>query len=134
MEKELNWLDYFYYAAPLWLALEVFLWPGFRAGIITGGSLWGNLAFYSVEGGLGAALYFRLPYARPAVLAENALYLLLFFRYILFSPLDIASRLELDPDGAQLAAKAYTAALPGAIYSCFHIILRVESGIRRLRS
>ncbi len=132
MEKERNWLDYFYYAAPLWLALEVFLWPGFRAGVVTGGAFRGNLAFYAVEAGMGAALYLRLPYARPAALIENAAYLLLFFRYILLFPLDIASHLDPDPDGARLAAKAYTSALPGAIYSSFHIILRLRAEIRRL--
>lgn len=44
-----NLLNGFYYLAPLWFMVEVFLWPGFRAGIIFGDSLFGSLAFYSIS-------------------------------------------------------------------------------------
>ena len=41
MERENRPLDWFYYAAPLWLALETFLWPNLGAGVITG--KWGHI-------------------------------------------------------------------------------------------
>ena len=44
-------LDWFYYLAPVWLALEGFVWPNFRAGAVVGGGLAGTLGFYAVEGG-----------------------------------------------------------------------------------
>lgn len=128
MDKEKNWLDYFYYAAPLWLALETFIWPGFRAGAITGGNGWGNLAFYTMEGGLGAALYLRLPLARPAALLESAVQLIFVLRLILLNPLDMAMDIENLSPGA---AAAHTAALPGALYSAAYIVFRIKSEIRR---
>lgn len=131
MDKEKNWLNYFYYAAPLWFVVEQFFWPNLRAGVLTGGSLWGNLAFYAVEGGLGAALYFRLAYARPAALLENAVQLIFFLKYILLAPLDMALAIDGDADAVSSAGSAYAAALPGALYSCVHIILRIKSEIRR---
>lgn len=131
MDKDRNWLDWFYYAAPLWLALELFVWPGFRAGAVTGGSAWGNAAFYAAEGGLGAALYFKLPYARAGALLENAALLIVYFKYILFAPLDMALGIESDTGAVQAAASTYAAALPGALYSCVHIIFRIKSEIRR---
>ena len=129
MTEEKNRLDYFYYAAPLWFLVEQFFWPNLRAGVITGGSLAGNLAFYTIEGGLGAALYFRLAYARPAALIESSLQLLFFFKYILLAPLDVAAGLDGDTAAAQAGASAYAAALPGALYSCLHIMLRLRSEI-----
>ncbi len=129
MDKNRNWLDYFYYAAPAWLLLETFFWPNFRAGAVTGGSFWGNLAFYSAEGGLGAALYFHLPYARPAALLENAALVVVYMKFILFAPWDIAANIA-DP-GAGEAASAYAAALPGALYSCCHVMLRLRSELDR---
>ena len=132
MDKERNWLDWFYYAAPLWLALELLVWPGFRAGAITGGSAWGNSAFYAAEGGLGAALYLKLPYARTAALLENAALLIVYFKFILFSPLDMALGVEADTGGMQAAAKNYAAALPGTLYSCVHILFRIKSEMKRL--
>lgn len=131
MDKERNWLDWFYYAAPLWLALETFLWPNFRAGVITGGSGWGNVAFYTVEAGLGAALFLRLPYARLAALAENTGQLVFVFKFILFGPLDIAQGVIDGVADGRAAAESYAAALPGAFYSCLHIIARLKSEIRR---
>lgn len=131
MDEKRNWLDYFYYAAPLWLALETFLWPNFRAGAITGGSAWGNLAFYGVEGALGAALALRLPYARLAALAENAAQLIFVFKFILFGPLDIVQGVVDGAVDGRAAGASYAAALPGAFYSCLHIILRLKSELRR---
>ena len=131
MDKEKNWLNYFYYAAPLWFVVEQFFWPNLRAGVLTGGSLAGNLAFYAVEGGLGAALYFRLRYARPAALLENIVQLLFFVKYIYLTPLELAAGLADDTAAAQAGASAYAAALPGALYSCFHIVFRIRSEIRR---
>lgn len=133
MDKEKKWLDYFYYAAPLWFALEQFFWPNFRAGVVTGGSLAGNIAFYGLEGGLGAALYFRLAYARPAALLESALQLLFFFRYILLTPLDLALAIDGDTAAVQARASAYSAALPGALFSCVNIIYRLKSELNRFR-
>ncbi len=131
MDKERNWLDYFYYAAPLWLILETFLWPGFRAGAVTGGSAWGNLAFYAAEGGLGAALYFRLPYARPAALLENVALLITLLSRILLAPLDLALHAE---DLTAAAAGSHAAAVPGAIFSAVYVVLRIKSEIRRFRA
>lgn len=133
MDKEKNWLNYFYYAAPLWFVAEQFFWPNLRAGVITGGSLWGNLAFYGMEGGLGAALFFRLRFASPAALLENCAQLLFFFKYILFSPLDMALAIDGDTDAVAKAASTYAAALPGALYSCVHIIARLKSEIERFK-
>lgn len=131
MDKKKNWLDYFYYAAPLWFVVEQFFWPNLRAGVLTGGSLAGNIAFYAAEGGLGAALYYRLRFARPAALAENVLQLLFFVKYIYLTPLDIAAGLADDTEAAQAAASSYAAALPGALYSCAHIVARLQSELRR---
>lgn len=133
MDKEKNWLDYFYYAAPLWFVVEQFFWPNLRAGVITGGSLWGNLAFYGMEGGLGAALYFRLKLAGPAALLENCVQLIFFLKYIILAPLDISMGLVDDVSGAEAGARAYSAALPGALYSCWHIIARIKSEINRFK-
>ncbi len=130
MDDEKKWLDWFYYAAPLWLALETFVWPDFRAGVITGGAFRGNAAFYCVEWGLGAALYFELPYARLSALIENAALTILYLKFILFAPWDIASNLAYDPAGA--SAASYAAALPGALYSCLHVVLRLRSGLDSL--
>ena len=131
MEQEKNRLNYFYYAAPLWFVIEQFFWPNLRAGVITGGSLWGNLAFYGVEGGLGAALFFRLRLANPAVLIENSVQLLFFFKYILFAPIDMAMALDGNTEAVEQAAHAYAAALPGALYSCWQLIARIKAEIRK---
>ncbi len=131
MDKEKNWLDYFYYAAPLWFLVEQFFWPNLRAGVITGGSLWGNLAFYGLEGGLGAALFFRLKFANPAVLIENFVQLIFFLKYILLAPLDMAFGIDGDTEAVSRAAHAYSAALPGALFSCWQLIARIKSWLRR---
>lgn len=126
-------LDWFYYAAPLWFVLEQFFWPGLRAGVVTGGSLAGNLVFYGVECGLGAALYFNLRFSRPAALGENVIQLVFFLKYILLSPLDIAAGLDAGTEAAQAAARAYPAALPGALYSCLHIVGRLKAQLAGTR-
>lgn len=131
MDKEKNWLDYFYYAAPLWFLVEQFFWPNLRAGVLTGGSLWGNLAFYGLEGGLGAALYFRLRFANPAVLLESTTQLIFFFKYILFAPVDMALAIDGDTETVARAAHAYAAALPGAFFSCWQIIARIKGELRK---
>lgn len=131
MDKEKNWLDWFYYAAPVWLALETFFLPNFRAGAITGGSMWGNLAFYGAEWGLGAALYARLRWARPAALIENIALLVLLIKFVVLSPLDMASNIE-DAAVADMGA-SYAAALPGALYSCLHVVLRIKSELKKLK-
>ena len=125
MDAKRDWPDYFYYAAPLWLALETFFWPGFRAGTLTGGGFWGNAAFYGAEWGLGAALFFRLPWAGPAALAENVLLLVFYFRWVLFTPLDVAANIE--DASAQAAAAGYAAALPGVLWSCVQVMFRIKS-------
>ncbi len=131
MDREKNWLNYFYYAAPLWFVVEQFFWPNLRAGVLTGGSLGGNLAFYGMETGLGAALYFKLAYARPAALIENTAQLIFFFKSILLAPLDMALAIDGDTDAVAGSASAYAAALPGALYSCVHIIFRLKDEIKR---
>ena len=133
MDKEKNWLNYFYYAAPLWFVVEQYFWPNLRAGVVTGGSFGGNLAFYGIEGGLGAALFFRLRYANPAALIENCLQLLFFLKYIIFAPMDITLGLIDDVPGAEAHAHAYSAALPGALYSCWQVIARIKSEIARFK-
>ncbi len=119
-------LNYFYYAAPLWFLLEQFLWPNMRAGVLTGGSLAGNLAFYGVECGIGAALYHDLRYAGAAALVENVVQLIFFLKFILFRPWDIVANIEADTAAAQAAGSAYAAALPGALYSCAYILARIR--------
>lgn len=131
MDKERNWLDWFYYAAPLWLAVETFLLPNFRAGVITGGSPIGNIAFYGAEWGLGAALWFRLRWARPAALIENLALLVLLIRFVVFSPLDMAMNIEELSDTG--APASYAAALPGALYSCLHVVLRIKYELKNLK-
>lgn len=131
MDKEKNWLDWFYYAAPLWLAVETFLLPNFRAGALTGGSLAGNIVFYGAEWGLGAALWFRLRWARPAALIENIALLIMLMRFVVFSPLDMAMNIEELSDTG--APAAYAAALPGALYSCLHVVLRIRSELKKLK-
>jgi hypothetical protein len=42
--KRTECLDRFYYLAPVWLALEVFVWPNFRAGAAVGGGLAATVA------------------------------------------------------------------------------------------
>ena len=131
-DKGLKLLNSFYYLAPLWFLLETFFWPGFRAGPVTGGGHWATAGFYTVEAGLGAALWFRLPGATAAALLENVAYLVLLFKYILFAPADAA--LALDADGAGIAAfaKSYSAAMPGMLYSAAHVVLKIQGQLGSL--
>ncbi|MBU2529669.1 MAG: hypothetical protein KKD35_01415 [Elusimicrobia bacterium] len=124
-----NLLNGFYYLAPLWFIVEIFFWPGFRAGLIFGNSFMGSLAFYSIEAGLGAAIYFKLPYGNLSAFIENVLYLLFAMKFILFMPLDIALAIDEDTTAAVNMAQHYKAALPGMIYSGFHIILRMKTSM-----
>ena len=43
----------------------------------------------------------------------------------------MALAIDGDTDAVSSAGSAYAAALPGALYSCVHIILRIKSEIRR---
>lgn len=119
-------LDSFYYLAPLWFLVEAFLWPNFRAGAVFGPGLAGTAVFYALEAGIGAALWFRLPYARAGALLENVLYLVLVFKFILFAPLDAALALAADTDVTENFARGYLSALPGIIYSVLHVIARIK--------
>jgi hypothetical protein len=126
-------LDYFYYLAPLWFLAETFFWPGFRSGVIFGGSTAGSAAFYAAEWGIGFALWRRLRYAEVTALAENALYLLFAVKFVLYAPLDAASALAAGDDVAAEFTRNYAASLPGIIYSMLRVTLRLQAGIRNLR-
>lgn len=122
-------LDWFYYLAPVWLALEIFIWPNFRAGAVVGGGLAGTFCFYAVEGAIGAALWYRLRYAGLAALGENVLYLVLVLKFILFSPWDMALALANDAPGAAGMGASYAAALPGALMSMAQVGFRLKRQI-----
>lgn len=124
--RKTEWLDWFYYLAPLWLLLEVFVWPNFRAGAVVGGGAAGTAAFYAVEAGLGAALWFRLRYAGLAALVENVVYLVLVLKFILLSPWDMALALADDAPGAAGMWTSYAAALPGALLSMVQVGFRLK--------
>ncbi|OGR78337.1 MAG: hypothetical protein A2X32_02255 [Elusimicrobia bacterium GWC2_64_44] len=125
-------LYFFYYLAPVWFLAETFFWPNFRAGVIFGGSTAGAAAFYAAEWGLGFALWRRLRYADLAALAENAVYLLFAFKYVLYAPLDAAAALAADTAVTSDFAAAYVGSLPGIIYSVLHVVLRLKANIRNL--
>jgi len=129
--RKIELLDWFYYLAPVWLALEVFVWPNFRAGAVVGGGLAGTIGFYAMEGGLGAALWCRLRYAGLAALGENVICLVLVLKFILLSPLDTALALADDAPGAAGAAASYAAALPGALVSMAQVGFRLKKQISR---
>lgn len=126
-------LNSFYYLAPLWFVLETFFWPNFRAGVVAGPGLLGVAAFYSVEAGLGAALWFKLPYASAGALLENVVYLVFVMKFILYAPVDAAIALTDDAAGAAELSRNYSAALPGMLYSMFHIGSRIKKQIAGLR-
>jgi len=123
MDQKMGKLDYFYLLAPAWLALELTLWPGFRAGVFTSSPGW-TAAFYAMEAGIGAALYFRLRLAAPVALLENAAYLTAAVNYVILSPMHIAG----SAGTADLAAAgaSYRAALPGILYSAFYCVFRIR--------
>jgi len=129
--RKIELLDWFYYLAPVWLALEVFVWPNFRAGAVVGGGLAGTIGFYAVEAGLGAALWYRLRYAGLAALGENVIYLVLVLKFILLSPLDTALALANDAPEAAGAAASYAAALPGALLSMAQVAFRLKKQLSR---
>ncbi|PIU19701.1 MAG: hypothetical protein COT18_06100 [Elusimicrobia bacterium CG08_land_8_20_14_0_20_59_10] len=124
-------LNSFYYLSPLWCVLELFFWPGFRAGVVTGSGAAGTAAFYAVEAGLGAALWFRLPYANAGALVENIVYLVFVLKFLMLTPLDIAIGLGDGAPGAEALARNYSAAVPGIIYSSFHVVYRIKKALRR---
>lgn len=121
-------LNRFYYLAPLWFLLETFLWPNFRAGLVVGPSAWGNALFYAVEGCLGAALWFKLPFAGAGALIENVVYLVFAMKFILITPLDLAIA-GFDGTEHALMAKNYAASIPGIIYSMFHVGVKITAGL-----
>jgi len=127
-QKLLNW---FFYLAPVWFLVETFLWPGFRAGVVTGGNAWGNALFYSVEAGLGAAIWYKLPYAEISALIENVLYLVFVLKFILFAPWDIALAMEGDSSRTADMIKNYQASLPGMLYSMVYLVYKLKNRISR---
>lgn len=122
-------LNWFFYLAPLWLVVETFIWPGFRAGLVTGGGFWLNALFYAVEGGLGAALWYGLPYAATAALAENVIYLALAIKFIMFAPLDIAMSMDTDMGRASAMYADYKASLPGILFSIAKVTFELKRRI-----
>ncbi|PKQ19293.1 MAG: hypothetical protein CVT66_10915 [Actinobacteria bacterium HGW-Actinobacteria-6] len=129
--RRTEWLDWFYYLAPLWLAVEVFVWPNFRAGAVVGGGLAATVVFYAVEGGIGAALWYRLPYAGLAALGENVVYLVLLLKFILLSPWDMALALADDAPGVAGMGASYAAALPGALVAMVQVGFRLKRQLPR---
>ena len=123
-QKLLNW---FFYLAPVWFLVETLFWPGFRAGVVTGGNVWGNAVFYSVEAGLGAAIRYKLPCAETGALIENVLYLVFVLKFILFAPWDIALSMDGDPSGAAKMINSYRASLPGMLYSMVYLVLKIKN-------
>ncbi len=82
----------------------------------------------------GAAIYFKLPYANLSTFIENIIYLLFAMKFILLMPLDIALAIDEDTSAAVNITHAYKAALPGIIYSGFHIILRMKTSMLDIRN
>lgn len=129
MDQKIKKLDYFYLLAPAWLALELTLWPGFRAGVFSSSAGW-VAAFYAMEASIGAAFYFRLRWAVPAALIENVVYLIAAAAFVLFTPLDIAASAETVDMAA--AGASYRAALPGILYSAFYCAFRLRRALGSL--
>ncbi len=119
-------LNSFYYLAPLWFVVEAYFWPNFRAGLVLGGGVWGTAAFYTVEAGIGAALWFKLPYAAAGAPLENVVYLIFVMKFIMYAPLDAAAALASDTETAAEFSRNYSAALPGMLYSVLHVVLRIK--------
>ena len=134
MSAKNNLLNGFYYLTPLWFIVEIFFWPGFRAGLIFGNSFMGSLAFYGIEAGLGAAIYFKLPYSNLSAFIENIIYLIFAMKFILLMPLDIALAIDEDTNAAVNMVQHYKTAVPGIIYSGFHIILRMKTSILNIKT
>ncbi len=121
-----KYLNRYYYLAPLWFLVEIIFWPGFRAGIIFGNSTAGIAAFYAVETGIAVAVYRKSPYADFSAFAENMIYLIFAFKYIIFAPLDIAMNLESNSAGAGAMIAGYRASLPGIIFSAAHAVFNLK--------
>jgi hypothetical protein len=122
-------LDSFYYLAPLWFVVETFFWPNFRAGLVFGAGHAGTAAFYAIEAGIGAALWFRLPHTAAGALLENVIYLVFVLKFILYAPLDAAAALGDGVDVSAEFSRTYSAALPGMLYSALHVIFRIKKQI-----
>ena len=125
-QRPLNW---FFYLAPVWVLVETFIGPGFRAGLVTGGNAWGNVIFYSVEAGIGAAIWYELPYAETGALIENVVYLIFVLKFILFAPWDMALAIDGDTAGAVRTAAGYRASLPGMLYSMVYLVLKIKNKV-----
>ena len=125
-QRPLNW---FFYLAPVWFLVETFIWPGFRAGLVTGGNAWGTVIFYSVEAGIGAAIWYELPYAETGALIENVVYLIFVLKFILFAPWDMALAIDGDTAGAVRTAAGYRASLPGMLYSRVYLVLKIKNKV-----
>jgi hypothetical protein len=134
MDQKMGKLDYFYLLAPAWLALELTLWPGFRAGVLSHSAGW-IIVFYAMEAAIGAAFYFRSRFAATAALLENVAYLTAAVNYIILSPMHIAGSAETADMAA--AGASYRAALPGILYSAFYCVFRLRrwlSGFEKLKN
>ena len=123
----------YYYLAPLWWVLESAVAPGVRAGMVTDGSWLGNAGFYGFESAIGLGLFFRWRAAEVAALSENVLYLAAAVRYIVIAPMDIA--MAFDGNAVQAAAMGheYRQAIPGLIYSGFHVVYNIQALTRKNR-
>ncbi|MBI4679087.1 MAG: hypothetical protein HY748_16035 [Elusimicrobia bacterium] len=122
---------FFYYLAPLWLLVETVSWPFFRAGLVTGGSGPWNLLFYAVECAIGAGYWQRLPWIPYAALVENILYLAAAFHMVIFSPVNMALRLDSGAPQAALAVKNFHQSLPGFLFSMFFVALTIRRLVAR---
>lgn len=123
----------YYYLTPLWYVLETAVFPGARAGMVTDGSWLGNGGFYGMEAAIGLGLFFRWSPAEVAALSENVLYLAAACKYIVFAPMDIAMKMDGDVVQAAALGDQYRQALPGLIYSGFHVVYNIQALTRRRR-
>lgn len=119
----------YYYLAPVWFILEVLVWPGLRAGPIVGNSMGGAALFYAIEAAIGGAFWMGLPSAEALAFLQNIVQLISIFRYILFTPMDIALNIDTNVAWAASASDAYAKAIPGAIFSGFQIVHALRKGL-----
>lgn len=127
--NSMKWIKGYYYLAPVWFILEVAVWPGLRAGPLTGGSMEGAALFYGVEAAIGGAFWSGLPAAQALAFMQNVAQLISLFRYILFTPMDIALNIDTNVAWAASASDAYVKAIPGAIFSGFQIVYALRKGL-----
>ncbi|MBI5622952.1 MAG: hypothetical protein HY924_04150 [Elusimicrobia bacterium] len=123
-------MSWFYYLAPAWFLLETFLWPFFRAGLVTGGGTAGNLFFYAVEAAIGAGYRQRVPWIGQVALLENFFYLGTALHSAVIGPLTSASLIASGDTAAAASAANFPRAIPGFLFSIFF----VYAFIRRQRS